>query len=289
MLTTMLGEVKGLVDAAFLRTCFFPTLVFVVAGGVVLATGEGGLDPALTGWDSYSVGLQFLLLGAALALVFVLASFASIAVILLIQVFEGYLLPASLRNAGVRRQKARREVSQEKSLRFPGGRDDLMPTALGNVLKAAEEYPRQAYGIDSLVAWPRLSLLLPSSLLQSAAAAFDSMRFLLLICLLSGLFAVLAGIYTAAAGAGAVLYLAVVIGGLVLARASYRAATEAAVEYGLHVRAAFDLHRNDLLDHLRQPLPTTAREERRTWAWVCARLAAGDPQSVRYGPAPEES
>lgn len=288
MLTTMLGEIKGLVDAAFLRTCFFPTLVFVVACGMVLAAGEGGLEPALAQWESYSVGLQLLLLGAALALVFVLASFASIAVIVLIQVFEGYLLPASLRHLGAQRQEARREASQEKSLRFPAERD-LMPTALGNVLKAAEEYPRQAYGIDALVAWPRLSLLLPNSLLQSGAAAFDSMRFLLLICLLSSLFALLAGIYTAAAAAGAVLYLAVLIGGLVLARASYRAATEAAVEYGLHVRAAFDLHRNDLLDQLRQPLPTTAREEQRTWAQVCARLATGDPRSVRYGPPPEGS
>ena len=42
--------------------------------------------------------------------------------------------------------------------------EDVLPTRLGNVLRAAELYPLHRYGIDIAVLWTRLTMLLPDQL-----------------------------------------------------------------------------------------------------------------------------
>ena len=39
---------------------------------------------------------------------------------------------------------------------MPSQPDQVMPTALGNVLRNAELHPRDRYGIDAVLTWPRL-------------------------------------------------------------------------------------------------------------------------------------
>ncbi len=43
----------------------------------------------------------------------------------------------------------------------------LLPTALGNVLRSAEDRAGVRYGADSVVVWPRLFPLLPEQLARS--------------------------------------------------------------------------------------------------------------------------
>ena len=50
--------------------------------------------------------------------------------------------------------------------RFPS-EDRLLPTALGNVLRAAEDRHGQRYGLESVVVWPRLFPLLPPEYAQT--------------------------------------------------------------------------------------------------------------------------
>ena len=55
---------------------------------------------------------------------------------------------------------------------YPVSLDMVMPTRLGNVLRAAEMYPTERYRIDTWVIWPRLYLLLP----ERSAVVVDTAR-----------------------------------------------------------------------------------------------------------------
>jgi len=43
----------------------------------------------------------------------------------------------------------------------PAESDRHMPTKLGNILRAAELRSKDKYGLDAVICWPRLWLLLP--------------------------------------------------------------------------------------------------------------------------------
>jgi hypothetical protein len=47
--------------------------------------------------------------------------------------------------------------------KFPLNEARLKPTRLGNVLAAAEEYPRQRYEMDAVLWWPRMVALMPDT------------------------------------------------------------------------------------------------------------------------------
>jgi hypothetical protein len=141
---------------------------------------------------------------------------------------------------------------------FPADPAALLPTRLGNVLRAAESRAGEPYGLDAVVAWPRLYPLLSDSVRAVVDDQRDGLDLAARFC------AVFAA--AAAVSAGLLLtagwWLLVPAACLALAWLSYRGAVAAAVAYGEGIRAAIDLHRFDLLTALRLPLPATLEQER---------------------------
>lgn len=154
----------------------------------------------------------------------------------------------------------------------------LLPTTLGNVLRAGEENAGAPYGLDIITVWPRLYAILP----ERTAALVDDQRNQLDVAVR---FCVTFGVATVAS-AGLLFqhgwWLAVPLASLVLAWMSYRGAVASALAYVLGIRTAVDLHRFELLRALHLPLPPDPQAEKQTNVLLSDFLRQGVPMDVRY-------
>jgi hypothetical protein len=136
-----------------------------------------------------------------------------------------------------------------------------MPTALGDVLRAATEYPRRRYGLDPSVTWPRLYPVLSETLRGALSGARGNMDALLRAAALSVAFGLVWGVWLFVARRYLLAAL-VAAGGVLLALLSYSGALQAGATYGTLLRTAFDLHRFDLYKALHWPLPLHWHDEK---------------------------
>ena len=161
---------------------------------------------------------------------------------------------------------------------FPASPERLMPTALGNVLRAAEDRPQRAYGLDGVTVWPRLFPLLPETMRNLLADARNQMD----VALRFAAVFVLAALVCAALLWRYPPWAALALVGLFLAWLSYRAGVQAAAAYGQLVEVAFDLHRFALYPALHVSLPDDPDAERVLNAEVSAVLRQRVPPGYRY-------
>ncbi len=161
-------------------------------------------------------------------------------------------------------------------LRSPLDKEHLMPTRLGNVLRASEMYAYERYAIEEITIWPRLVPVLPAELIGHIDEKNNHFMFLINSALLvycNGLFSLLFGIvglpltlfpnlikpltlkvqgffyigYDFINPIGYLVISALLFGfGYVL----YSIAVNVAKEFGMNVCASFDLYRVNLLRQL---------------------------------------
>jgi len=148
---------------------------------------------------------------------------------------------------------------------FPQTPARLMPTRLGNVIRAAEEYSQCVYHFDAPTVWPRLVQLLPSEFQARLEQSSTPLTAMLFCSTLSFLFAIIGGSVLFFVSSQWWLFLSAVAGGLLLCSWCYESAVYRAVEYGTLIRTAFDLYRHELLKALRVPLPPSPLEEWKLW------------------------
>lgn len=140
---------------------------------------------------------------------------------------------------------------------------EMLPTKLGNVVRAFEHYANTRYSIESITIWPRLQYVMPREALDAIDDQKTSTDFMInasLLLLISGLGWVLFGIYRLEWGISLI--------GMALLIASYlvyRFAIPIAISWGNEVRSAFDLYRRDVLQKMGMPLPATFSEEKKLW------------------------
>ena len=153
-----------------------------------------------------------------------------------------------------------------------------MPTTLGNILRAAELRPWEKYGLEPVVCWPRLWLLLPPDAQAEITAARGSLD----AATRTAIWGVLVLAWTPWAP---ILAPIIAVGVVVLAVRSMRAA---AAVYGDLLESAFDLHRFALYHAVGWPVPVAPAQERESGLELSAYLLRGiAPVTMRFEfPAP---
>ncbi|GII29130.1 hypothetical protein [Planotetraspora mira] len=144
--------------------------------------------------------------------------------------------------------------------RYSGEESSVFPTRLGNVLQAAENYPRDRYGVDTILFWPRLFSLLPEQFQRDYEEYVANYEFPLVVSFLASIATTISGMAMLLTGQPPLLYGLVVGGGFVAAYVAYRFALSGAEELGEQQRTAFDLYRDKLLEMW--PTADDVRDER---------------------------
>ncbi len=276
MLETFWEGAGSKVADRLLAALLGPALVFW-AGGALAWLWHFGWQATLAGLAPLVEHEQLAVFIALPTLVVLSAALEGVLILPTLRLLEGYgslWLPLRATAVGWTRARAARAredwqalaelepatLSGEQRARFvdldlalrriPANAADYMPTALGNVLRAAERRPTEKYGLDAVICWPRLWLLLPDDAreqINEARANLDTGARIWLW----GFFFLFWTILTPLAVPVALLAML----------SAYRWLVGAAESYGDLLESAFDLFRPRLYDSLRWPLPEDTAQE----------------------------
>lgn len=179
---------------------------------------------------------------------------------------------------------------------YPKNRDDLLPTRVGNAIRAFEQHSNARWGLDGVTVWPRIAALLSADERELEVDA--KINFYVFINASVGAYAVGiclvvdAEMHKSPAAWHWLFYGIPFLVGYVL----YRAAIGPAVDWGDSVRAGIDLHRLDLYEKLGVRAPTSFSDERQIADTVNKALLYGHPlltddlwRSDRTGSKPDQT
>jgi hypothetical protein len=263
----------------WIKTLFTPAFVFWLGGGLA-ALQRWGWDAAVVEFQKLQEPLP-LVLGVLVLLTvaasgFVVQQFDFTVLRLLEGYWPGWLTPLAGWLVKGQRRRFKRIDQQLQTLNRQGlatltpqereayiqadldlgefpelGR--LLPTRLGNILRAAEDHCAAKYGLDAIICWPRLWLLLPEATKTELSQARQQLNGTVRIWVWGMLFLIWAPLF----GIWWPLPL-----GLGTAWLAHRWLMQTARIYGDLIEAAFDLYRLQLYQAVRWPLPSTPAEER---------------------------
>jgi hypothetical protein len=142
---------------------------------------------------------------------------------------------------------------------YPTKERDILPTRLGNILRSAERRPLDQYGLDAIIIWPRLWILLPDGVRADLQAAYSDLNVAARAWLWSILCLVWVPFYATCVWWWWLLPIIVVAIALYI---YYGWLLETAINYSNLIDAVFDLHRVTLYKSLRWKLPENSLEEK---------------------------
>ncbi|MBW8701356.1 hypothetical protein MBT84_17255 [Streptomyces sp. MBT84] len=183
---------------------------------------------------------------------------------------------AEAATGGDRARRVRADARRRLAAHPPA--DLLLPTALGNALRAGELSAGERYGLTTLTSWPRIYLQVSDRMAEVLRSTRDALDTAVNLC---WSFLLLTGAGCAAlhdepsawwlCGAG-----------LVLAALAYKGAVTAAQAYSGLMHVVYDLHRFDLLDALHHPLPSDRTSEAAMFSELSDQLAGIRRQGTPY-------
>jgi len=183
---------------------------------------------------------------------------------------------------GIRENKSRPNQERARAgwtldRSFPRDEDDLLPTRLGNALRAFERHSNVRWGLDGITIWPRIEMLLSAEERELHVDA--KIDFYVFLNAAFGAFVVGAclivdkALNTPSLTAHWLLYGIPFLLGYVL----YRASITPAIAWGDVVRSSIDLHRLEIYEKLGVRTPRSFTDERELADKVNKHLLYGRP------------
>ena len=158
--------------------------------------------------------------------------------------------------------------------RYPSRADLVLPTRLGNAIRAFETYADDVYGIDGIAAGPRMQGVIPAPFqgkIEDARARVNlavNAWFCALVVLLASVASVAADVLSERRGALALEYVQFAGCSAIVLYMSYEGAVRRTILWGELVKSAFDLYLPNLAHQLGYQLPFTSVERREFWGDV---------------------
>jgi hypothetical protein len=302
--TAPLGEIAKSTTTRFNLVGLTPSVLLAVGVGILIASGAFSGVPSMHllvfRLREVNVLIASVLFLTVLSATLVLHPFQ----LLLVRILEGYWdqvpMLRRLRFIGVemnRRRRTKLSMTREDAgfliaRQYPEQASDLLPTRLGNVLRAAERRAGRRHGFTRPIEMlPRIYPYLSSWLSQAIGAARDELDIACRMCVVLWMLAVISGAVFAADGAvpasdGALL--AVPATAALVGVASYRGAVRSAREYGRHLFYVFDLHRRDLIRALGYEPPRSPEAEFELIQAITRWLVDGSPAPAGYRQRPNQ-
>lgn len=169
-------------------------------------------------------------------------------------------------DVSVKTRTAYREQRLKRQESFPPKADQALATGFGNLIRAAELYPSEVYGIDAIAAWPRMMGVIPAEYIEYLDRSKAPLYFAVNSFYLSLSILVEYGIFSFIARTLPQWWLPVIFIGLVIFL--YHMALSAARQWGSNIKAVYDLYRFDLLKKMGILIPETWEGERECWKRV---------------------
>ena len=185
-------------------------------------------------------------------------------------------------------EQERLAVYQEWSVGFPTRISWVMPTELGNRLRAAETYSFLRYNLDAAVIWPRLQETLPDKYASRLGEAKMNMDLMLVLTTLALIFGVVwGGVFFAVPDAALAVHKwwaapIVLLAGIGIARVAYLNAAQSALSYGELLKTSFDLYRWEVLKSLHLDLPLDLESEKKLWGEISGLFYRNYPLQVPW-------
>lgn len=301
-----IGTVSGNFGTRFSLVSILPSItLFILLFGLIFSWTE--TPSVMPNIDTLASKIKTLDLKESVLLFIVIIVFSVIVhplQIQLVRVFEGYWsgnkLIKCVTNIGKRIQEyKRRELANGSKIQlrqYYPDEGELLPTSLGNILRAAEHIAGRRYGFGTATIWPRLYPLVSEDLRNILDDQRNQLDVAVSFCVVFIIFTIssfvyyLAIVYTASITDFPInfvlrnivlnqypfmnfyltvnlaikysLWLVIPLFSALLAWLSHIGAISAALAYGKSIQTAFDFHRFDLLKGLHLPLPKNLQEEK---------------------------
>jgi hypothetical protein len=168
--------------------------------------------------------------------------------------------------AGVpfKNRRLRNRVMEEFAVRYPNKQELVLPTKLGNAIRALEDYSRVMYGFESITGWSRLNAVISKEyreLMDEARADLNLWLNILFIDLL-----LLVGYLLLAVLKWDTPLVWLIVPSLALLPFYLSArATRAAIDWGEWVKGSFDIYLPELKKKPGFSQPMSPDEEREFW------------------------
>jgi hypothetical protein len=196
-----------------------------------------------------------------------------------LEVQRGELKSRLPRNHGQLGDLERRlgELHRLAAERFPADEEFVLPTALGNTIRAFEAYTYVVYNVDCIYVWNRLLACLPRDFREMIDAARSQLDFwvnMFVMASVSTGLCVGVGLFPdglrqaglSVPGSEKLAWFTFV--SLLISFVALRSARLAALEWGDLFKAAFDLYHPTLAATLGYRLPADRKKQRRFWRGV---------------------